>query len=217
MVDWKSVTKLSDQNEKTREAAFEAEMLAMIAPTKSTPVPSVTNSSTPSSPIPDGIQISVTTNGQTALYDLKTVPRPVQQQIMNAWRPSTTANIPPLQSAPSIRHDPALPTSRPKTMRFAMALNLFLPGAGQFYLGQRMAGSAYAIAFLACLATMLALFARAYSTYLQLSTNGDIMDAGNLEQLAKVFNAGALGWISFIGTAIYVASTIHLVVSRRSK
>jgi hypothetical protein len=61
------------------------------------------------------------------------------------------------------------------------------------------------------------LFARAYSAYLQLSTNGDIMDAGNLEQLAQVFHAGALAWISFIGTAIYVASTIHLVVSRRSK
>jgi TM2 domain-containing membrane protein YozV len=217
MVEWKSVAKLSDQSEKSREAAFEAEMLAMIAPTKSPPAPTVANPSSPSVPIPEGIHISVTTDGRTTLYNLEAAPWPVREQIMNAWRPPPTANVPSLQSAPSIRNDPASPAPRRKTMRFAMALNLFLPGAGQFYLGQRVAGSAYAIAFLACLVTMLALFVRAYSAYLQLSTNGDIMDAGNLEQLAQVFHAGALGSISFIGTAIYVVSTIHLVVSRRSK
>jgi TM2 domain-containing membrane protein YozV len=206
MLNWKAVAKLTDQDEKTREAAFEAEMLAMIAPAKPTSAPAV--------PSHDGIQISVTADGQTTLYNLETAPAPVRQQIMNAWRPS---NVPPLPSTPLVRDEPAPPARRPKTMRFAMALNLFLPGAGQFYLGQRTAGGAYAIAFIACLVTMLVLFARAYSAYLRLSTNGDIMDAGNLEQLAQVFHAGALGWISFIGTAIYVASTIHLVVSRRSK
>jgi TM2 domain-containing membrane protein YozV len=217
MPNWKDVTKLSGQSEKAREEMFEAETLAMVTSTKPTPTPPATDSSASSALIPDGIQISVISKGQTTLYNLETAPWPVRRQIMNAWRPSPTANIPPLQGTPSIPNAPALPTRRPKTMRFAMALNLLVPGAGQFYLGQRKAGAAYAIAFIACFVAMLILFARAYSAYLQLSTNGDILDGANLEQLAQVFHAGLLGWISFIGTAIYIASTIHLVVSRRSK
>jgi TM2 domain-containing membrane protein YozV len=210
MPKWKDIASLSGQSEKTREAAFEAQMLAAVATDKPASAPPVINPSTPSASIRDGIQISVTGDGQTTLYNLETAPWPVRQLIMNAWRPATTANTLPPQivstSAP-----------RQKKMRTAMALNLLLPGAGQFYFGQRIAGSAYAIGFIACFVAMLVLFAHAYSAYLQLSTNGDIMESGNLEQLTQVFHAGMLGWISFIGTAIYIASTIHLVAFRRSK
>jgi len=208
MPNWKSLAKLSDQEEKAREAAFEAEMVAMIATGRSSPAPPVINPSAPCVTSHNDIQISITNDGQTTLYNLETVPWPVRQRIMNAWRPSPTANIPPPQNTSS-------PAPRQKKMRTAMALNLLLPGAGQFYLGQRIAGSAYAIGFIACLATVLVLFVHAYSAYLQLSTSGDVMEAGNIEQLAQMFHAGVLAWISFIGTAIYIASTIHLVTSRR--
>jgi TM2 domain-containing membrane protein YozV len=210
MPKWKDITSLSEQSEKAREAAFEAQMLAAVATDKPASAPPVINPSTPNASIRDGIQISVTGDGQTALYNLETAPWAVRQLIMNAWRPASTTNIPPPQIVSS-------PAPRQKKMRTAMTLNLLLPGAGQFYFGQRIAGSVYAIGFIACLATMLVLFTHAYSTYLQLSTNGDIMESGNLEQLTQVFHAGMLGWISFIGTALYIASTIHLVASRRSK
>lgn len=210
MPNWKSIDRLSNQSEKAREAAFEAEMLAMMTAGKSSAPPPVMHPSTPGIPNRDGIQVSVTSDSQTTLYSLETVPSSVRQQIMNAWRPSPTANISPPQTVSSAG-------PRQKKMRTAMALNLLVPGAGQFYFGQPVAGSVYAIGFIACFVAMLVLFARAYSTYLQLSSGGDIMDAGNLEQLAQVFHTGVLAWISFVGTALYIASAIHLVVSRRSK
>jgi hypothetical protein len=95
-----------------------------------------------------------------------------------------------------------------------MTLNLFLPGAGQFYLGQPAMGSVYALGFLACLGTMLVAFFRAYVSYFQLTTSGDIMEAGNLEQLAHAFPIGLLVGLSVLGVVIYVASTIHLALCR---
>ena len=203
MPKWKHLDSLSDQSQKAREAAFEAEMVAMIVPGKSQPA---TISST--TPTREAIQISVTKDGQTTLYNLETVPCQVRQQILNAWRPSTTAIIPP----PLLTSSPA---SRQKTMRTALALNLFFPCAGQFYFGQRFAGSAYAISFITCFAAVLVLFNRAYFAYLRLSTAGDIMEAGNLEQLTQVFHTGTLAALSLIGTAVYIASAIHLFSSRR--
>ena len=95
-----------------------------------------------------------------------------------------------------------------------MTLNLFLPGAGQLYLGQRTSGLAYATGFCACLVTMLVLFVRAYSHYLQLATSGDILKSGTLETLSRAFPAGTLVGLSLVGTLIYVVSAIHLAVAR---
>ena len=95
-----------------------------------------------------------------------------------------------------------------------MTLNLLLPGAGQFYLGQRISGSLYAGGFCACLVAMLVVFVRAYSQYLQLATNGDILESGNLETMARAFRVGPLVGLSVIGTLIYIASAIHLAVAR---
>ena len=94
-----------------------------------------------------------------------------------------------------------------------MTLNLFLPGAGQFYLGQRTSGSLYAGGFCACLVAMLILFVHAYSQYLQLATSSDILESGNLETMARTFHAGPLATLSVIGTLIYIVSAIHLVVT----
>jgi hypothetical protein len=94
-----------------------------------------------------------------------------------------------------------------------MTLNLFVPGAGQFYLGQRISGLIYASAFGACLIATLVLFVRAYSQYMQLATNADILESGNLESMARAFQVGPLATLSVIGTLIYIVSAIHLVVS----
>lgn len=224
MPKWKNIAGLSEQEEKAREAAFEAQMLAMIAPTRSQPPVAPSAPPTMASPSPtgllrDGIQISVTDDRQTTLYNnLETVPWPVRQRIMDAWRPSSAPSTPPIASAPSIRSEPpSPPLRRPKSMRVAMSLNLLLPGAGQFYFGQPVMGSVYAAAFIASFAPMLALFVRGYFAYLRLSTNGDILETGNLEQLTHVFPVGLLGGLSVAGIAIYLASAIHLVVSRPRK
>jgi hypothetical protein len=102
-------------------------------------------------------------------------------------------------------------------MKVAMFLNLMVPGAGQFYLGQRLAGAVYALTFLACFATMLGIFLHGYYDYLRLSTSGDIMESNTLEQLAHAFPTGIISALSAVGIVIYLASTIHLAVSRAGK
>jgi TM2 domain-containing membrane protein YozV len=221
MPTWKDIAKLSDRDEKTREAAFEAEMLSLLATNKPKP-PVAASSSSPAStaPVPtivprDGIQISVTENGQTTLYNLTTAPASIRDEIGDAWGLSPASTVPPVITRVSAASAvPSTPTPRPRTLRFAMTLNLFVPGAGQFYLGQRISGSFYAAGFCACLVAMLVLFVRAYSQYLQLATNGDVLESGNLETMARTFQAGPLATLSAIGTLIYIVSAIHLVVTQ---
>ncbi len=213
MPKWKDIAKLSDRDEKTREAAFEAQMLAMLTTEK--PKPSTASSPPPTIAPRDAVRISVTKNGQTTLYDLAAAPVPVREQISNAWGLFPRSSVPPvIPSIPEVRPAPPAPTPRPRTLRFAMTLNLFVPGTGQIYLGQRTSGSLYAGGFCVCLVAMLALFVRAYSQYLQLATNGDILESGNLEAMARAFHVGPLATLSVIGTLIYIASAIHLVVTR---
>ena len=110
---------------------------------------------------------------------------------------------------------PAPPVaSRLRSRRTAGALNLFLPGAGQIYLGQPLIGSVFALGFLACFGAMLVIFVRAYANYLQLTTNGDILGAGILEQLSNTFPVGMLIGLLIVAITIYIASAIHLSRSR---
>ena len=224
MPDWKTIARLSDKDAKTREAQFEAEMLALAAQGSpqtpaASPVPAATTLPTPTVVATrDGIQISVTSNGQTTRYsNLESVPGPIRQHIMSAWIGSPAAAVPPMLNAPTVRNafpSPSPTTPRPKTMKVAMFLNLMVPGAGQFYLGQRLAGAVYALAFLASFAALLVIFVHGYFNYLSLSTSGDIMESNTLEQLAHSFPAGIMSALSAIGIVIYLASTIHLAVSR---
>jgi len=221
MPDWKDITKLSDREAKIREAQFEAEMLALLAQDgtqtpAASPAPSATTSPIAPAPTPDAIQISVTDNGQTTRYsNLDNVPVSVRQRIMNAWIVSPAAAVPPILNAPAFRNaSPSPPTRRPRTMRVAMFLNLLLPGAGQFYLGQRAAGAVYSLAFLASFGALLIIFVHGYFNYLSLSTIGDILDSGNLEQVAHAFPSGTLATLSLVGVVIYLVSAVHLVVSQ---
>ena len=61
MPKWKDIAKLSDRDEKTREAAFEAQMLAMLTTEK--PKPSTASSPPPTIAPRDAVRISVTKNG----------------------------------------------------------------------------------------------------------------------------------------------------------
>jgi TM2 domain-containing membrane protein YozV len=194
-------------------------MLTMLATEK--PPASAASSPPPTTSLPvptlsphDAVKISVMENGRTTLYDLASAPTSIREQIGNAWGFSPRFVVPPvITRAPEVC--PALPmsTARPRTLRFAMTLNLFVPGAGQFYLGQRISGLVYAGAFGACLVATLVLFVRAYSQYMQLATNADILESGNLESMARAFQVGPLATLSVIGTLIYIVSAIHLVVA----
>ncbi len=223
MPGWKNI---SDSAEKKRAAAFETQMLAMLAKDKSSSAdkPATPVTQPPVAPTRDGIQINVTTNGQMTLYDnLEVVPAPVRQQILNEWKVETgdrsqkseavsarpakqTRNFEP----PVIRHEPPSPSPRPRSRRVAMTLNLFLPGAGQFYLGQPVAGSVYAFGFIACFVTSIVIFLRGYGGYIQMSTGGDIFESDNLERLTHSFHTGWLGGLQVVAIVIYIASAIHL-------
>jgi TM2 domain-containing membrane protein YozV len=185
-------TKFSEDEEKKREAAFEAKMLAALA--KDTTV----------APVRDGIQITVTAKGQTAQYqNLADVPAPVRQQVLNAWQPAAPPVISLAASGP-----------RQRSRRIAGMLNLFVPGAGQIYLGQRFVGSLFVLVFLGCFCTAIVIFVRAFTSYLQIATSGEVFEAGNLERLSTAFPVGALIGLSVVAMVIYIASAIHLSRSR---
>ena len=100
---------------------------------------------------------------------------------------------------------------RPKSLRFAVLLTLFLPGAGQFYLGQIGIGLVYAGSFLACFAGMLVIFFRAYTHYLAISSSSDILGADQLEEIARIFNIPALITLSSLSAVIFLIALGHVV------
>jgi hypothetical protein len=205
MLGWNNISRLSDSDEMKRAAAFEAQALAALAKVSPSPSgqPPAAAPQTPGAPARDGIQISVTADGQTTHYtNLETVPVPVRQRILNLWFPATNPGTPPLLAAPS--------GPRPRSRLFAQTLNLFLPGAGQIYLGQFVAGSIYALTFLGCFVAMLLIFFRGYADYLRLSTGGDILEGDKLEQLTHAFPTGTLVGLLIVAIVIYFASAMHL-------
>src|SRR5260221_1194625 len=158
MPDLTSITKLSEQEAKKREAAFEAEMLALLSRNKvESPVatPVATPSTPPTaSPAPvdrprDGIQVSVTENGQTTIYqNLEAVPSVIRNRMMSSWRPSSQLNSPPVLAATVVQKEqPASPTRKPPSWRAPPTLNLILPRRRAFYLGRPLIGTQFAIRF----------------------------------------------------------------------
>ena len=87
MAKWKEISKLSGKDEKGREAAFEAAMMAELS--KSSPAQAQPPASSPAPPptavSASGIQITITENGQSTTYDLDKVPLSVRQRIVNVW------------------------------------------------------------------------------------------------------------------------------------
>ncbi len=93
-----------------------------------------------------------------------------------------------------------------KSLRLAMALNFALPGAGQWYVGQRWLGGALAVIFAASLVLGMKFMLGGVSLYFRVASDGRILEPGVLEQLATAFHLPGL-------IAATVASIILQIVS----
>ncbi len=103
-----------------------------------------------------------------------------------------------------------------KSLRTAGLFNLLLPGAGQFYLGQRLYGIILAVLFLSSFVAALGIFMTGFGRYLELALNGNILEGDRLEQIGQVLHAGWLIGLAIFGAIIYVASFIALSFARSS-
>jgi hypothetical protein len=116
---------------------------------------------------------------------------------------------------PPLPRPPALPPRKTKNWRWAATLNLFLPGAGLFYLGRRKSGAALVTIFLAFLIAALGIFLTGYVQYLQTVMGGDLMKEGELERLKDVFHQRWLLGLLGGGLGVYVISMFALAGARR--
>ena len=107
---------------------------------------------------------------------------------------------------------PPLPIqSQPqKDFRRAWMLNLILPGAGLFYLGQRKIGSLLGTAFLGCFLSMLGLFLAGYARYFSLSLSGNILEGDRLEQICGAFHPLWLAGLAGAGIIVFLLSLLLL-------
>jgi len=97
-----------------------------------------------------------------------------------------------------------------KRLHTAVLLNLFLPGAGQFYLGQRLCGAILAVLFLSCFAAALGTFVISFGQYLKLALDGNILEGDRLEQIGQALHPRRLIGLAISGAIIYLASFIGL-------
>ena len=102
---------------------------------------------------------------------------------------------------------------KPKSLRFAVTLNFILPGAGQFYLGQRVFGEVLALAFLASFVAMMAIFLRGYAEYMRITTSGDIFESNVLEQRDNVFHIRWLLGLLIGSIVVFIIAMAGLVVA----
>ena len=109
---------------------------------------------------------------------------------------------------------PILPVRRENSRR-ATALNLFLPGAGLFYVGWRKLGAILAVAFLGCALAALAIFLNGYAQYLNTVMGNELLKEGQLEHLQNVFHTRWLLVLLVIALGLYVFSAIAMVCVRR--
>ena len=103
-----------------------------------------------------------------------------------------------------------------KSLRLAGTLNLFLPGAGLFYLGRRLAGATLGIAFLACFLAELGIFLVSYGRYLSLAMGDDLLKNDNLERIGEVFPRAWLVGFAGVGLVIYLWSMLLFTATKRN-
>ena len=112
-----------------------------------------------------------------------------------------------------IAQPPPLPGQ--KNLRLASALNVFLPGAGLFYLGQRWTGALLAAGFLACFAAALSLFLTGYVSYLTVALGGNLLESGKLEEAAAGLHQEWLVVLAIAGGILYLCSSVLFGLARR--
>jgi len=104
---------------------------------------------------------------------------------------------------------PPLPSR--KSLGRAFTLNFFLPGAGQWYLGQRALGAMLAVPFMICLVAGLAIFLTGYVKYFTVVLSGELMREGQLEKLQDAFHPRWLVGLVLAGFVIFAIAMIALV------
>ena len=109
---------------------------------------------------------------------------------------------------------PPLPAAG-RSLRLAGALNIFLPGAGLFYLGRRRTGAALALAFLVCFLAELGIFVVSYGRYLSLAMSDDLLKNDNLERIGDVFPRMWLIGFAGAGMVIYLWSMVLFTAAKR--
>ncbi len=103
------------------------------------------------------------------------------------------------------------PPAKPeRSRRFAVTLNLILPGAGQIYLGRWKLGAGFLLLFAACFISLVVIFLVGAARYFDLTTNGNILEGDKLEQLSTVYHPRWLIGLSLAGAGIWAASLIEL-------
>ena len=114
---------------------------------------------------------------------------------------------PPLPGAP--------PTRPAKNLRAAGALNFFLPGAGLFYLGRRVAGAILAGTFLTCFVALLGIFLVGYARYLSIAMSDDLLQGNKLEEAGAAFPRDWLLGLALAGGVIYLVSAALFARAKR--
>jgi hypothetical protein len=125
----------------------------------------------------------------------------------------------PRENHLSPRQPPPVPaaSSSKNRVRYAHVLNLVVPGAGQYYLGQKLLGCVFAAPFLVCLLAFLAISTRGFTTYLDALTSGSIPRDRILGYLFGVFHVGWLFALLLISIALYLLSAVSLWLSTRAR
>ena len=79
-----------------------------------------------------------------------------------------------------------------KSRRIAAGLNCAIPGAGQYYLGQKVLGVVFMLVWLGILIIAVRLLVGGIGFYFSVAGNEHILDPGVLEQLAVKFHLSQL-------------------------
>ena len=108
---------------------------------------------------------------------------------------------------------PPLPSK--KNLHLAGALNVFLPGAGLIYLGQRIVGAVLAVLFLGFFTALLIIFLVGYVRYLSIAMGENLMEGDKLEQAAQSFHQNWLIGLAIAGGIVYLASGILFSAAKR--
>jgi hypothetical protein len=102
------------------------------------------------------------------------------------------------------------PLQKPVNTRLAYTLNLIVPGGGQLLQGQIILGIILAFAFMIDFSVMLVLFLKGFVRYLELVSNGRILQGDNLEQIGSAFHVTTLLTLLGIGLVIHIISFIAM-------
>jgi hypothetical protein len=94
--------------------------------------------------------------------------------------------------------------------QYATMLNLVLPGVGQFYLGQRVLGCAFAGGSLACFVAAVVVFIVGIKRCWKLASSGDLLEGRKLEQMREAMHPGQLFILVGVVILMYVLSIAAL-------